>query len=116
MMVPRALEAADILATEGIEAEVIDPRTLVPLDMETIIDSVKKTQRLVVTSEEAASAGVCAEIAFQVGRDAFDFLDAPVERVAAANVPVPFSPPLEQYMMPKVEDIVAAAKRTLYMD
>jgi pyruvate/2-oxoglutarate/acetoin dehydrogenase E1 component len=116
MMVPKALEAAEILAAEGVEAEVIDPRTLVPLDMETITNSVKKTQHLIVASEEAASAGVCAEIAFQVGREAFDFLDAPVERVAAANVPVPFSPPLENHMMPKVEDIVATAKRTLDMD
>ncbi|MCG3206622.1 MAG: Pyruvate dehydrogenase E1 component subunit beta [Anaerolineae bacterium] len=116
MMVPKALKAAEILAAEGIEAEVVDPRTLVPLDMETILNSVKKTQHLIVASEEVASAGVCAEIAFQVARDAFDYLDAPVERVAAANVHVPFSPPLEKYMMPKVEDIVAAAKRTLGMD
>lgn len=111
MMVPKALEAAGVLSEEGIEAEVIDPRTLVPLDMDTIIESVKKTQRLIVTSEECETAGVCAEIAFQVMDKAFDYLDAPIERVAAADVPVPFSPPLEQYIMPKVEDIVEAAKR-----
>lgn len=111
MMVPKALEAAALLSEEGIEAEVIDPRTLVPLDIDTIIESVKKTQRLIVTSEECETAGVCAEIAFQVMNEAFDYLDAPIERVAAADVPVPFSPPLEQYIMPKVEDIVGAAKR-----
>jgi len=111
MMVPKALEAAAVLSEEGIEAEVIDPRTLVPLDTDTIIESVKKTQRLIVTSEECETAGVCAEIAFQVMKEAFDYLDAPIERVAAADVPVPFSPPLEQYIMPKVEDIVEAAKR-----
>jgi pyruvate/2-oxoglutarate/acetoin dehydrogenase E1 component len=111
MMVQKALKAAEILAEAGIEAEVIDPRTLVPLDMETIINSVKKTQRLVVTSEECASAGVCAEIAFRVMAEAFDYLDAPIERVAAADVPAPFSPPLEQYILPKIEDIVKAAKK-----
>lgn len=111
MMVPKALEAAVVLSEEGIEAEVIDPRTLVPLDMDTIVESVKKTQRLIVTSEECETAGVCAEIAYQVMEEAFDYLDAPIERVAAADVPVPFSPPLEQYILPKVEDIVEAAKR-----
>lgn len=111
MMVKKALEAAEILAEEGIEAEVIDPRTLVPLDMDTIVDSVKKTNRLIVASEECGRAGVCAEIAFRVVEEAFDYLDAPIERVAAADVPVPFSPPLEEFIMPKVEDIVEAARR-----
>jgi len=111
MMVTRALEAAAILAEEGIEAEVVDPRTLVPLDMETIVASVRKTHRAIVASEECERAGVCAEIGFRITQEAFDYLDAPVERVAAANVPAPFSPPLEQYIMPKVEDLVAAARR-----
>ncbi|MGQ9566747.1 MAG: alpha-ketoacid dehydrogenase subunit beta [Anaerolineae bacterium] len=111
MMVARALEAAAILAEEGIEVEVVDPRTLVPLDMETIIASVRKTHRAIVVSEECARAGVCAEIGFRITQEAFDYLDAPVERVAAADVPAPFSPPLEQYIMPKVEDLVAAARR-----
>lgn len=111
MMVTRALEAAAILAEEGIEAEVVDPRTLVPLDMETIIASVRKTHRAIVASEECERAGVCAEIGFRITQEAFDYLDAPVERVAASDVPAPFSPPLEQYMMPKVEDLVAAARR-----
>ena len=79
--------------------------------MTTIIDSVKKTQHLIVTSEECQTAGVCGEIAFRVMEEAFDYLDAPIERVAAADVPAPFSPALEQYIMPKVEDIVKAARR-----
>ncbi|MGC8837192.1 MAG: alpha-ketoacid dehydrogenase subunit beta [Anaerolineae bacterium] len=111
MMVTRALEAAALLAEEGIEAEVVDPRTLVPLDMETIVASVRKTHRAIVASEECERAGVCAEIGFRITQEAFDYLDAPVERVAAANVPAPFSPPLEKFIMPKVEDLVAAARR-----
>jgi pyruvate/2-oxoglutarate/acetoin dehydrogenase E1 component len=111
MMVKKALDAAQTLAEEGIEAEVVDPRTLVPLDIDTIIDSVKKTHRLIVASEETERAGVCAEIAFRVMEEAFDYLDAPVERVAAADVPVPFSPPLETFMSPKAEHIVTAARR-----
>lgn len=113
LMVKKALEAADILAKEGIEAEVIDPRTLVPLDMETILNSVKKTHRAIVASEETETAGVCAEIGYRISRDAFDYLDMPVERVATADVPVPFSPTLEKYMMAKTEDIVAAAKKMM---
>ncbi|RPI54885.1 MAG: alpha-ketoacid dehydrogenase subunit beta, partial [Chloroflexi bacterium] len=113
VMVKKALEAAEILAERGIEAEVIDPRTLVPLDMETIVKSVKKTNRVIVASEEARTAGVCAEIGFRIMQETFDYLDAPVERVASADVPVPFSPPLEKQMMANSQDIVAAAERLL---
>lgn len=109
MMVKKALEASEILSEKGIEAEVIDLRTLVPLDMDTVISSIKKTNRAIVASEECARAGVCAEIGFRITQEAFDYLDAPVQRVATADVPVPFSPPLEQYVMAKTEDIVAAA-------
>ena len=111
MMVKKALEAAEILAEDGIEAEVVDPRTLVPFDIDTVVASVKKTHRLIVASEECGRAGVCAEIAFRVMEEAFDYLDAPIERVAAADVPVPFSPPMEEFIMPKVEDLVEAARR-----
>jgi pyruvate/2-oxoglutarate/acetoin dehydrogenase E1 component len=111
MMVKKALDAAQILAEEGIEAEVVDPRTLVPLDVDTIVDSVKKTNRLIIASEECGRAGVNGEIAFRVMEEAFDYLDAPIARVTAADVPVPFSPPLEKFMMPKVEDVVEAARR-----
>jgi pyruvate/2-oxoglutarate/acetoin dehydrogenase E1 component len=113
MMVKKALDAAEILAGEGIEAEVVDPRTLVPLDVDTIVDSVKKTNRLIVASEECGRAGVNGEIAFRVIEEAFDYLDAPIARVTAANVPVPFSPPLEEFIMPKVGDIVQTAHRIL---
>jgi pyruvate/2-oxoglutarate/acetoin dehydrogenase E1 component len=113
MMVIKALEAAEILADEGISAEVIDPRTLVPLDMDSIVQSVKKTNRAIVASEECETAGVCAEIGFRISQEAFDYLDAPIQRVATANVPVPFSPPLEKHMMAKTEDIVAAARRLM---
>jgi pyruvate/2-oxoglutarate/acetoin dehydrogenase E1 component len=113
IMVKKALDAAEILAGEGIEAEVVDPRTLVPLDVDTIVDSVKKTNRLIVASEECGRAGVNGEIAFRVIEEAFDYLDAPIARVTAANVPVPFSPPLEEFIMPKVGDIVQTAHRIL---
>lgn len=111
MMVHKALEAADILAEEGIDVEVVDPRTLVPLDVDTIVESVKKTNRVIIASEECERAGVCGEIAFRIIEEAFDYLDAPIERVAAANVPVPFSPALEEPMMPKVVDLVETARR-----
>jgi pyruvate/2-oxoglutarate/acetoin dehydrogenase E1 component len=113
MMVKKALDAAEILAGEGIEAEVVDPRTLVPLDVDTVVDSVKKTNRLIIASEECGRAGVNGEIAFRVIEEAFDYLDAPIARVTAANVPVPFSPPLEEFIMPKVGDIVQMAHRIL---
>ena len=113
VMVKKALEAAEVLAERGIEAEVVDPRTLVPLDMETIVKSVKKTNRVIVAGEEVTTAGVCAEIGFRIMQETFDYLDAPVERVASADVPVPFSPPLEKQMMASSEGIIAAAERLL---
>ncbi len=109
MMAEKALAAAKVLAEEGIEVEVVDPRTLVPFDIDTVVGSVKKTHRLIVASEECGRAGVNAEIAFRVMEEAFDYLDAPIERVTAANVPVPFSPPLEAAVMPEAKDIVKAA-------
>jgi acetoin:2,6-dichlorophenolindophenol oxidoreductase subunit beta len=112
-LVGEALEAADRLAAEGIEAEVIDPRTLVPLDIETIIRSVERTNRLVVAHEAVRSGGFGAEIAAQAQLAAFDFLDAPVERVGAPFAPVPFSPPLEDAYLPGCDDVYAAARATL---
>jgi acetoin:2,6-dichlorophenolindophenol oxidoreductase subunit beta len=113
-LVGETLEAADRLAAEdGIEAEVIDPRTLVPLDLATIVESVKRTSRLVVAHEAVEHGGFGAEIAAQVQGAAFDWLDAPVERVGADFVPVPFSPPLEDAWLPGAEEIAAAAKRLL---
>ncbi len=110
-MVHTALEAAETLAGEGISAEVIDPRTITPLDMETIIESVKKTHGLMVAHEAVKTGGVGAEIAAQVAEAAFDFLDAPIIRIGAPFTPVPFSVPLEQAFIPCAADIVQAAQR-----
>jgi pyruvate/2-oxoglutarate/acetoin dehydrogenase E1 component len=110
-LVHDALTAADRLAAEhGIEAEVIDPRTLVPLDLETIVESVKHTGRLVVAHEAVEHGGFGAEIAAQVQLAAFDYLDAPVGRVGAPFAPIPLSPPLEDAYLPGADEIVAAAR------
>ena len=109
LMVGRALEAAERLAADGIEAEVIDPRTLVPLDIETILASVEKTSRALVVHEAVRTAGAGAEIAAQIGERAFFSLDAPVWRLGAIDTPLPQDPELEQLCIPSVDDIVAAA-------
>jgi pyruvate/2-oxoglutarate/acetoin dehydrogenase E1 component len=105
-----ALEAAAALAQEGIEAEVIDLRTLLPLDSETILNSVKKTNRLLVVHEDTRTGGIAGEIAAIVCEGAFDHLDAPVSRVTALDTPVPYSPPLEERFLPNAEKVVAAAR------
>ncbi|MGB5984877.1 MAG: transketolase C-terminal domain-containing protein, partial [Desulfobacterales bacterium] len=110
-MVLTALEAAEQLAADGISAEVIDPRSLSPLDMETIVESVKKTHGLLVAHEAVKFGGAGAEIAAQVAEQAFDYLDAPVMRVGAPFTPVPFSPPLEQAWIPSAERIVEVVKQ-----
>ena len=107
-MVHRALAAATKLQEEGISVEVIDPRTIVPLDKEVIINSVKKTSRLVIMDEEPKTGSVASEISAIVAEEAFDFLDAPIKRVCAPNTPVPFSPPLEKFWMPDEEDLIKA--------
>jgi pyruvate/2-oxoglutarate/acetoin dehydrogenase E1 component len=109
-LVDDALDAAELLAGDGIEIEVIDPRTLVPLDLRTIVESVKRTGRLVVAHEAVEHGGFGAEIAAQVQAVAFDYLDAPVVRVAAPFAPVPFSPPLEDAYLPGADEIVAAVR------
>jgi len=108
LMVHRALAAADKLQEKGISIEVIDPRTLVPLDKQTIIDSVKKTGRLVIMVEEPKTGSVAAEIAAIVADEAFDFLDAPIKRVCAPDTPIPYSPVLEKFWMPDEEDLIKA--------
>jgi pyruvate dehydrogenase E1 component beta subunit len=110
-LVHDALAAADVLAADGIEVEVIDPRTLVPLDLATIVRSVERTGRLVVAHEAVGHGGFGAEIAAQVQAAAFDYLDAPVMRVAAPFAPIPFSPPLEDAYLPGADEIVAAVRR-----
>ena len=109
-LVGEALAAADRLAAEGIEAEVIDPRTLVPLDVDAIVQSVRRTNRLVVAHEAVEHGGFGAEIAARVQAAAFDDLDAPIERVGAPFAPVPFSPSLEDAYLPGVDEIVAAVR------
>ena len=110
LMVHTALAAAEKLAGEGISVEVVDPRTLVPLDTETIFNSVKKTHSLVIAHEAVGFAGAGAEIAAEVAENVLDYLDAPIKRVAAPFAPVPFSPPLEQAYIPSADDIIAAVK------
>jgi len=109
-LVHESLAAAEDLAGEGVEVEVVDPRTLVPLDLETIVESVARTHRLVVAHEAVAHGGVGAEIAAQVQAASFDELDAPIERVGAPFAPIPFSPPLEDSYLPDRADVVAAVR------
>ncbi len=109
-----ALEAAERLAEKGIQAEVIDPRTLKPLDLDAIVHSVEKTGRLVVVNEGALTGGFTAEVAARVQRAAFDWLDAPIMQVAAEDVPLPYNGRLELEALPSVDDIVRAALDALY--
>jgi pyruvate dehydrogenase E1 component beta subunit len=111
LMVTRCLEAAEQLDGEGIDAEVIDLRSLRPLDWDAIAASVRKTHRVVVAHEACRTGGVGAELAAQIGEELFDELDAPIRRVGAKDVPMPFSPPLEQYVLPGPADVVAAVRR-----
>ncbi|MGD2146029.1 MAG: dehydrogenase E1 component subunit alpha/beta [Anaerolineae bacterium] len=112
-MVHRALEAAELLAGEGISVEVIDLRTLKPLDMETVGESVRKTGRMVGVTEAYETGSFISELIARVQKEQFDWLDAPLERVCAADVPVPMSEPLEDAAIPGVEAIMAAVRRTL---
>jgi acetoin:2,6-dichlorophenolindophenol oxidoreductase subunit beta len=107
-LVEDALAAAELL--DGIDAEVIDPRTLVPLDLDTIVESVRKTGRLVIAHEAVEHGGVGAELAAQVQAAAFDYLDAPIVRVGAPFTPIPFSPPLEDAWVPGIDAVLAAVK------
>ena len=107
LMVHRALSAAEELQKQGVSIEVIDPRTLVPLDKHAIIESVKKTNRLIIMDEEPVTGSIAGEIAALLADEAFDYLDAPIKRVCAPDTPVPFSPPLEDYWMPKEADLIA---------
>jgi acetoin:2,6-dichlorophenolindophenol oxidoreductase subunit beta len=109
-MVQQALKAADLLAAEGIEAEVVDPRTLSPLDEATILESVAKTHHLVIVDEDNPRCGAAGDIAAMVADKGFDLLDAPIKLVTAPHTPVPFSPPLEQFYVPSPERIVEAVR------
>jgi pyruvate/2-oxoglutarate/acetoin dehydrogenase E1 component len=111
IMVPRALEAAEKLAAEGIEVEVLDPRCLKPLDTEAIIRSVSKTGRVLIAHEAPVTGGFGGELAAIIAQsEAFDFLDAPIRRLAGRDVPIPYNRNLERAAVPQVEDIVRAAR------
>jgi len=112
-MVHKALGAAEQLNREGISAEVVDPRTLSPLDIKAIVDSVKKTGRLVIVTEDCKTAGVSAEIAAVVAEEALDYLDAPIKRVAEPDTPIPFSPSMENFVIPNETSIVQAVKNVV---
>jgi acetoin:2,6-dichlorophenolindophenol oxidoreductase subunit beta len=114
IMVQKSQQAAAELEAEGISLEIVDLLTLKPLDMETILASVKKTHRCVVVHEAVTNGGLGAEIAAQVQEQAFFWLDAPVLRVGAKDVPIPFSPPLEKYVAASVEDVKVAVRRALH--
>lgn len=112
-MLETSLKAADQLAKEGVEAEVVDLRTLRPLDMDPVIESFKKTNRAVVVEEGWKSYGIGAEITARIYEEAFDYVDAPIKRVAQTEVPLPYNQNLEQMALPKVEDVVSAVKEVL---
>ena len=110
-MVHKSAEAAELLEREdGLSVEILDLRTLLPLDEEAIVASVKKTNRLLIVHEDTRTGGIAGEIAMRVNEKAFEWLDAPVLRVTALDAPIPFSPPLEDYFLPQVEDVVRAAR------
>jgi 2-oxoisovalerate dehydrogenase E1 component beta subunit len=110
-MVFTALEAAEILAKEGIDVEVVDLRTLAPLDREAIANTVRKTNKVILLHEDAKTGGIAGELAAIINEEAFDDLDGPIVRIAALDTPVPFSPPQEEYFLPKVSDVVREARK-----
>ena len=110
MMVHKALAAAEKLEAEGISAEVIDPRTIVPFDKEAVLKSVQKTGRLVVADEDYDRCGFASWVASIVADEAFAYLDAPIKRVTTPTVPIPFSPPLEAQVLPQEQNIVQTVK------
>lgn len=112
----RALEAAEMLEADGYAAEVIDPRTIRPFDWDTVIASVKKTNRCVVVDESNPFASVSSEIAFQIQARAFDYLDAPVHRITAKDTPAPYAKNLMEYYLPSTEDVYRACRAVMYLD
>jgi pyruvate/2-oxoglutarate/acetoin dehydrogenase E1 component len=110
-MVHKSAEAAEVLEKEdGLSVEIIDLRTLLPLDDEAIVASVKKTNRLLIVHEDTRTGGIAGEIAMRVSEKAFEWLDAPIQRVTAIDAPIPYSPPLEDYFLPQTDDVVRAAR------
>jgi pyruvate dehydrogenase E1 component beta subunit len=112
-MLETCMKAADVLAKEGVEAEIVDLRSLRPLDMKPVLDSFKKTNRAVIVEEGWRSYGVGAEVAARIYEQAFDYVDAPIKRVAQKEVPLPYNRTLEQMALPQVEDVIRAVKEVL---
>jgi 2-oxoisovalerate dehydrogenase E1 component beta subunit len=110
MMVHESQKAAEQLAEQQVDVEILDLRTLLPLDEDAIIASVRKTNRLLIVHEDTRTGGIAGEIAMRVSEKAFEWLDAPMLRVTAIDTPVPYSPPLEDYFLPRVDDIVVACR------
>ena len=115
LMVPMALKAAEELEKQGVSVEVIDPRTIRPLDIDTIVNSVKKTNRVVIAEESHPFCGVGAEISAEIMERAFDYLDAPVRRLSGVDAPMPYARNLEKLALPDVERIVAAVREVAYL-
>lgn len=113
LTVHQALEAANILAKEGISVEVVDPRTIVPFDKEAILKSVRKTGRVVIVDEDYDRCGFASWVAAIIADEALEYLDTPIKRITTPNVPIPFSPPLEKYILPSTEKIVRVVKALL---
>jgi pyruvate/2-oxoglutarate/acetoin dehydrogenase E1 component len=112
-MVHTALSAADILAKEGIDVEVVDLRTLRPMDTETVMSSVRKTHRVVILHEACITGGIGGEIAARIADEAFDFIDAPIKRLGVPDVPIPYSKSLENAIVPDEQKLIACIKNVL---
>jgi 2-oxoisovalerate dehydrogenase E1 component beta subunit len=110
-MVHTALEAAQTLAAEAIDVEILDLRTVSPLDRAAIVETVKKTNKVIILHEHSRTGGLAGEIAAIINEEAFDDLDGPIVRITSLDSPVPFSPPQEEYFLPKVSDVVREARR-----
>jgi 2-oxoisovalerate dehydrogenase E1 component beta subunit len=109
-MVHTAMEAAETLSKEGIDVEIVDLRTLAPLDREAIVTTVRKTNKVILLHEHSRTGGLAGEIAAIINEEAFDDLDGPIVRIAGQDTPVPFSPPQEEYFLPKVSDVLREAR------
>jgi len=109
-MVHNALEAAGVLAGDGVELEVVDLRTLVPLDKATVLESVKKTGKVILLHEDTRTGGFAGELAAVIAEEVFEYLDGPVMRITAPDTPIPYSPPLEEFFLPKTSDVVSVAR------
>ena len=114
-MLKRVTEASQKLKQDNINVEVIDLRTLRPIDYETIVSSVKKTNRLIIVEESWPLGSISSEISYKIQKDAFDFLDAPVNRICSADTPMAYSPPLVDAFLPSVEKIIDCVKRVMYI-